>query len=71
MPELVIDERRRSVYLDGQEVQLTPQEYRILHRLSRTVGQVVSKSELMAALWSTGEAAQNEPGDFDPAAVDW
>ena len=70
MPDLVIDERRRSVYLDGHEIQLTPQEYRILHCLGRNGGQVVSKPELLAAMWPTTEAARGESLHFDPAAVD-
>jgi DNA-binding winged helix-turn-helix (wHTH) protein/DNA-binding CsgD family transcriptional regulator len=70
VPDLVIDERRRSVYRDGHEIQLTPQEYRILHCLGRNGGQVVPKPELLAAMWSTTEAAGEESLHFDPAAVD-
>jgi DNA-binding winged helix-turn-helix (wHTH) protein len=57
VPELVIDEARRSVFRDGQEVQLSPQEYRVLHYLGQHAGQVVPKSQLAAVLW--GEMAHN------------
>jgi DNA-binding CsgD family transcriptional regulator/DNA-binding winged helix-turn-helix (wHTH) protein len=67
---LVIDERRKSAYLDGREVQLTPQEYRVLHRLSRAVDQVVSKPDLLAAMWSGANAEPGEAAPYDPAAVD-
>ena len=70
MPDLLIDERRRSVYLDGQEIQLTPQEYRLLYCLGRNGGQVVTKADLLAAMWSTPAGAQSEASPYDPAAVD-
>lgn len=70
MSDLIIDERRRCIDLDGREIQLSPQEFRLIHCLGRSVGQVVSKRQLLAALWPA--AAQDlvaAPG-FDPAAVD-
>jgi DNA-binding winged helix-turn-helix (wHTH) protein/DNA-binding CsgD family transcriptional regulator len=70
VPDLVIDERRRSVYRGGDEIQLTPQEYRLLHCLGRNGGEVVSKPDLLAAMWSTTEATREESLHFDPAAVD-
>lgn len=70
MPDLIIDERRRSLYLDGREIQLSPQEFRLIYCLGRNVGQVVSKQQLLAALWpAAAQDPVSAPG-FDPAAVD-
>ncbi|MFN8443525.1 MAG: winged helix-turn-helix domain-containing protein [Caldilineaceae bacterium] len=69
MQELVIDQSRCCVTLDGQEIQLTPQEYRLLHRLGCSIDQVVTKEELLRAIWSTAE--QHDPITLaTPAAVD-
>jgi len=70
VPDLVIDDRRRSVYRDGDEIQLTPQEYRILRCLGRNSGQVVSKPELMAEMGLTSEAGGEQSFHFDPVAID-
>ncbi|MCL4860356.1 MAG: winged helix-turn-helix domain-containing protein [Caldilineaceae bacterium] len=70
MPDLIIDERRRCLYLDGREIQLSPQEFRLIDCLGRNVGQVVSKRQLLAALWpAAAQDPVSAPG-FDPAAVD-
>jgi DNA-binding CsgD family transcriptional regulator len=70
MPDLIIDERRRSIFLEGREIQLSPQEFRVIHCLGRNVEQVVSKRQLLAALWpEAGQDPAITPG-FDPAAVD-
>ncbi|MDQ3249187.1 MAG: winged helix-turn-helix domain-containing protein, partial [Chloroflexota bacterium] len=70
MPELIIDQSRRCVYLNGQELQLSPQEYRVLHCLGRNNGEVVAKNDLLAVMWSTAEYASNAEAGFNPAAVD-
>lgn len=69
MQELVIDQRRRCVTIEGQEIPLTPQEYRLLHRLGCSIDQVVTKDELLKAIWPTVE--QPHPITIaTPAAVD-
>lgn len=70
MQELVIDQRRRCVTLAGQEIQLTPQEYRLLHRLGCSIDQVVTKEELLKAIWPTLEQQQHPVTIATPAAVD-
>ncbi len=66
---LTIDQRRRSAVLAGAEIQLTPQEYRLLECLAQQPGEVVSKGTLLAAMW--GNSAQaGEPVQSNPMAVD-
>lgn len=70
MPELHIDPSRRCVYLNGQELSLSPQEYRILHCLGRKPDEVVLKQDLLAAMWSTEDVKGDCVDSFNPAAVD-
>lgn len=50
---LVLDLSRSRATYEGREVELTKNELRILETLMRRAGQVVSREELMEALWST------------------
>ena len=70
MPDLIIDQSRRCVYVDGQEIQLSPQEYRVLYHLGQNAGTVVSKQDLLVAMWSTAEPDHAQLVGFTPAAVD-
>ena len=70
MQELVIDQSRRCVTIEGQEIQLTPQEYRLLHRLGCSIDQVVTKDELLKAIWPTVEQQHDPITIATPAAVD-
>jgi DNA-binding response OmpR family regulator len=45
--ELALDSARRTVHLRGAEVELTGREFRLLERLMRADGAVVSKVELL------------------------
>ena len=69
MPDLLIDESRRSVYLKGLEMQLSPQEYRVLHWLGCHVGEVVSKVALLPAMWTTDDPELAGTTSFDPMAI--
>ena len=44
----------RRVQRAGQEVRLTPTEYRLLARLVRQAGQVVTHRQLLADVWGPG-----------------
>lgn len=67
----MIDQRRRCAVLDEQEIQLTPQEYRVLHCLGQQTGAVVEKAALLAAMWGNGESASElAPAHANPMAVD-
>jgi DNA-binding response OmpR family regulator len=48
---LLVDGRRRLVEVDGEEIQLTPLEFEILHVLAREPGVVVSRDQLMDRIW--------------------
>lgn len=48
---LQIDVAARTVHLDGQPVELTRKEFDLLLHLARHEGQVVSRRDLLAAVW--------------------
>jgi DNA-binding response OmpR family regulator len=48
---LLIDAKRRRVAVDGDDVQLTPLEFEILHTLAREPGVVLSRDQLMDRIW--------------------
>ncbi len=50
---LRIDFTRREVELMGEPVKLSPKEYRLLHALARSAGQVVTHKRLLTAGWSS------------------
>jgi DNA-binding response OmpR family regulator len=53
-PGLEVDLARRSVKVDGREVQVTRTEFDILATLSREPGAVVDRPALLAAVWGPG-----------------
>jgi two-component system, OmpR family, KDP operon response regulator KdpE len=48
---LSVDLEARRVHRDGAEVRLTPTEYRLLARLVRQAGQVVTHRQLLLDVW--------------------
>jgi two-component system KDP operon response regulator KdpE len=48
---LTIDLARRQVTLDGNDVQLSPKEYRLLQVLAKHAGNVVTHDHLMREVW--------------------
>jgi len=57
--DLRIDAETRVVTRDGQEIELTGREYDVLEFLARRPGRVVSRSELLDAIWSDYEGSPN------------
>ena len=55
---LRIDDAGHRVELDGREVHLTPNEYRLLRHLAARPGVLVEHGELLAAVW--GPAYRND-----------
>jgi DNA-binding response OmpR family regulator len=49
--KLVLDERRRRVFLGDREIQLSAQEYRFLQVLVSQAGTVVARARLAASVW--------------------
>jgi two-component system, OmpR family, KDP operon response regulator KdpE len=56
--ELRVDPVRREVRRDGEEVHLTPTEYRLLSVLVRHAGRVVTHRHLLQEVWGTNYAEQ-------------
>ncbi|MDX6638310.1 MAG: two-component system, OmpR family, response regulator [Solirubrobacterales bacterium] len=61
--ELRIDFERRTVTARGGEVELTYVEFEILGALARSAGRVLSREELLEAVW--GDAAYRDPRTVD------
>jgi two-component system, OmpR family, KDP operon response regulator KdpE len=49
--DLIINLARRRVIRDGQEIRLTPTEYKLLYELASNPGRVLLHSELLARVW--------------------
>jgi two-component system KDP operon response regulator KdpE len=56
--ELQIDLARRSVTLRGEEVHLTPIEYKLLAMLARHAGNVLTHHQLLEQVWGPGHENQ-------------
>ena len=54
-----IDFESRRVYVNGEEVRLTPKEFSLLVFLARHPNRVIEHARLLQAVW--GEAAQDHP----------
>jgi len=48
---LILDDRRKTVTVDGEDVRLTPLEYKILFLLVRNPGRVFSIDEIYESVW--------------------
>jgi two-component system KDP operon response regulator KdpE len=59
MGALHVDLLRRQVSVSGQEVHLTPIEFRLLTVLIQNAGRVVTYSHLLRDVWGPGKADQN------------
>jgi two-component system response regulator RegX3 len=49
--DLQLDPGRRSVALDGSELELSRKEFELLHRLMRDAGSVVTREQLIEDVW--------------------
>jgi DNA-binding response OmpR family regulator len=61
--ELRVDFERRTVNVRGEEVELTYVEFEILSALALGAGRVLSRSDLLAAVW--GDATYRDPRTVD------
>lgn len=57
---LRVDLAARRVFVDDQEVHLTPTEYRLLTTLIRHVGKVVTHRHLLKEVWGPGSVEENQ-----------
>jgi len=58
--DLVIDQTRGQVLRDGQNLNLTPIEFRLLVYLARHRGQALSRSQIVAAVWGYTSDLESE-----------
>jgi len=62
---LVVDHARRCVWLGGQEVQLTYQEFELLAFLSANPSQVFSRADLLERVWGQRENSRHHTRTVD------
>lgn len=55
--ELVVDRAKRQVYWGAEEIELTPREFAVLEALAGRAGTVVTKDELLTAVWGEAQSA--------------
>jgi two-component system KDP operon response regulator KdpE len=55
---LRLDLARRRVFVEDQEVHLTPIEYKLLTTLAQHAGKVVTQRQLLQAVWGPGYATE-------------
>jgi two-component system, OmpR family, alkaline phosphatase synthesis response regulator PhoP len=61
--ELRIDPREVQAFIDGESVELTPTEFRLLYQLALDRGRVVSRDELLQKLWNRRESHRDRTVD--------
>jgi DNA-binding response OmpR family regulator len=49
--ELIVDPRSFQAYVDGENVALTPTEFRLLYALASEQGRVLTRDELLQKIW--------------------
>jgi two-component system, OmpR family, KDP operon response regulator KdpE len=59
LDRLVIDFAARTVLLDGERLNLTPKEYRLLQVLAQDPGKVITHQSLLKSVW--GQSHVNSP----------
>ncbi|MEU5718560.1 response regulator transcription factor [Streptomyces sp. NPDC020403] len=60
MSDLVLDDRAHRVSRGGREITLSPTEYRILRHLLQARGRVLSKAQIVEAVWGHSEAGRGD-----------
>jgi len=48
---LLLDAQLQSVFLDGRQIALSPREFRLLELLARSGGRLLTRTQIMMALW--------------------
>ena len=57
--DLLVDFARQRVFVRGQEVNLTPTEYRLLYELVKQAGRVLVPEYLLEKVWGIGYEGEN------------
>ena len=63
LAELRIDPREVQAFVDGESVELTPTEFKLLYTLALDPGRVVTRDELLQKLWGRREAHRDRTVD--------
>ena len=58
--ELIIDYDKRQVWVRGEAVHLTPNEYKILALLGKNAGRVLTYDAIIQELWGPGTKSDNQ-----------
>ena len=58
--DLIIDYKKRCVFLRGRDVNLTPNEFRIVALLGRYAGQVLTYKHMLTELWGPSASPDNK-----------
>lgn len=58
--DLAVDFARRVVTLRGEEIHLTPNEYKLLQVLIRHTGKVVTQRQLLVEVWGPQQSEQSQ-----------
>lgn len=58
--ELTVDTDRRKIFVSGEEVHLTPLEYKLLLFLIENRGKVVTHSQISKEVWGYGESGDSK-----------
>ena len=58
--DLRVDLEAQSVTLRGEEIHLTPLEFKLLAALARRYGKVVTHQQLLTEVWGSGQADQTQ-----------
>ena len=58
LENLRVDLHRRQVFIDGNEVHLTPIEYKLLTALIRHAGKVITHRQLLTEVWGPAHASE-------------
>jgi DNA-binding response OmpR family regulator len=63
LEELLIDPREVQAYVDGENANLTPTEFRLLYALAQEHGRVVTREELMQRIWGRRQRPRDRTVD--------
>ena len=61
--ELRVDPRSFQAYVDGENVELTPTEFRLLYALACEQGRVITRDELLQKIWGRRETHRDRTVD--------
>lgn len=66
---LVVDDRRKTVQVDGREVRLSPKEFGIISLLAGAPGRVFSREEILSRVWQGESCVLDRTVDVHIARV--